>query len=438
MSFFSKLLSFFSRSGSFVSPSNNSAGNMVPLADAAAVLHSALSARRRARAGAEENFVFSPFSILMVFAMALKGASGPTLLEMQRFLSLKHLPPVPKLSSEGHRGDAPVLELVNRIYVHDDIATNQFFLDYAKTLKEEGEKTEAKAISFEEPQIAADEINSFVAQQTRDHIKDLVTPNDVGPLTRLVLVSAMYFKAAWASPFNEYETQKGTFHGLKDGKPVDQEADIMHVTLKNSPHIMLVNNRVKAIAIPYNDDNTFMYIVQPSDFKELDTLFDSKSKEEGKLYMEDLVVQMNSDEQTAQSWGTHVQLSLPKFKLNSNTNREDLIPIFRDDLGMKTVFDSQEADFSKITGGRDLFVSSFVHAADVAVDEKGTVATSATAMGMMLRMAMRPSPTVSLDIDGPFAFQIRYSPPVDGQTMAGGPNDYIFYSGQIVSIADAH
>ena len=55
----------------------------------------------------------------------------------------------------------------------------------------------------------------------------------------------------------------------------------------------------------------------------------------------------------------------------------------------------------------DLFISSAVHKAVIAVDEKGTEAAAATGMIMMTRCApMKPKPPVVFHVDQPFVFLI--------------------------------
>jgi len=72
---------------------------------------------------------------------------------------------------------------------------------------------------------------------------------------------------------------------------------------------------------------------------------------------------------------------------------------------MKDAFDPNAADFSGMTGQRDLSISDVVHKAFVAVDEKGTEAAAAT--GVIMRATSALLPSVSLTIDRPFIFIIR-------------------------------
>lgn len=63
------------------------------------------------------------------------------------------------------------------------------------------------------------------------------------------------------------------------------------------------------------------------------------------------------------------------------------------------------ADFSSMTGNRDLFIADVVHKAFVSVDEAGTEAAAATAVVMELTAV--PETPVEVTIEHPFIFLIR-------------------------------
>jgi serpin B len=73
-------------------------------------------------------------------------------------------------------------------------------------------------------------------------------------------------------------------------------------------------------------------------------------------------------------------------------------------MGMPLAF-SEGADFSGMTGSRDLFISDVIHKAFVAVDEAGTEAAAATAV--MMKLAAVPEEPVEVTVDRPFLFLIR-------------------------------
>ena len=65
------------------------------------------------------------------------------------------------------------------------------------------------------------------------------------------------------------------------------------------------------------------------------------------------------------------------------------------------------ADFSGIDGTRELFIGDVVHQAIIEVDEEGTEAAAATAIGMRAGSAMPTAPPRSFIADRPFAFFLQ-------------------------------
>jgi serpin B len=95
-----------------------------------------------------------------------------------------------------------------------------------------------------------------------------------------------------------------------------------------------------------------------------------------------------------------VQVSLPKFKM---TSEFELVEVLAS-MGMPDAF-STKADFSGMSGNKDLFISAVVHKAYVEVNEEGTEAAAATGVGMKLTSVAPPPPVFKAD--HPFVFLIR-------------------------------
>ncbi len=91
---------------------------------------------------------------------------------------------------------------------------------------------------------------------------------------------------------------------------------------------------------------------------------------------------------------------MPRFEFESDFSlRETLVA-----LGMPVAF-SGEADFSGMTGNRDLFIAEVIHKVFVSVDEAGTEAAAATAV--VMPTAMPPEDPVEVTINRPFIFLIH-------------------------------
>jgi serpin B len=96
-----------------------------------------------------------------------------------------------------------------------------------------------------------------------------------------------------------------------------------------------------------------------------------------------------------------VIVAVPKFKM---THKFSLGAVLQA-MGMTEAF-SKQADFSGMTGRRDLFISAVVHQAYVDVNEEGTEAAAATGVTMKLT-AIAPGKVPVFRADHPFLFLIR-------------------------------
>ena len=59
---------------------------------------------------------------------------------------------------------------------------------------------------------SASAINQWVKEQTNQKIQDLIGPESISSMTKLILVNAIYFKGDWNVKFDKSKTRKGDFH----------------------------------------------------------------------------------------------------------------------------------------------------------------------------------------------------------------------------------
>ena len=158
--------------------------------------------QRLAQDGAD--MVFSPVSVASALWLAWCGARGQTAAELARAL---HLKGSADAAVDGLRslsaliGDAASGSVTFRapdtVWVQSGLPVRPEFTARLS----EAAATFAGADFARAPDVARNEINRVIAEQTAGKITGLLPPGSVRPLTRLVLANAVYLKAAWLQPF---------------------------------------------------------------------------------------------------------------------------------------------------------------------------------------------------------------------------------------------
>jgi serpin B len=274
--------------------------------------------------------------------------------------------------------DAYVLRTANRLYIEKSYDVLQSYLDVVrKHFQSDCIPSDFKG----KPQEVVQEVNSWVEKITNDKIKDLVPVEAVNGDTRLILVNAIYFKGDWKNPFEEAKTVKKPFH-VSQNKTVD--VDMMHAKLKTFK--FTATDTCQVLGIPYKSQDLAMFFVLPTTRNGLQAL----EKELTGPALIELIHHV---------YTTEVEVQLPKFKLEKSFDLVEKLG----KLGMTDMF-SCNADFSKISGSKDLCVSNVVHKAFIEVNEKGAEAAAATAVVMASRCG--PMPSQRFIADHPFLFAL--------------------------------
>ncbi len=224
-------------------------------------------------------------------------------------------------------------------------------------------------------------INEWAEDETGGRIRNLIPEGGVGSATALVLANAVYFKGVWKSPFNEEATRRALFHGSSG----DAEVDMM---MQRCSFGYYEDEDLQVLEMPYAGERLSMLVVLPRE-----GLLGGLERVEGGLSAE-LIDAWLGGMRTQM-----VAVTIPKFEMTWGAAdlSTDLIA-----LGMVDAFRS--ADFSGMTGARDLFISSVFHKAFVTVDEEGSEAAAATAV-VMERTSVPTGP--EFHADRPFMFMIR-------------------------------
>jgi len=354
-------------------------------------------ALHRRLAAEEGNLFHSPFSISTALAMTAAGARGETAKQMAEVL---HLPPSEKTHvqlgalltdlnarklearwREDPDAGKPAFELAiaNSLWGQEGYPFVQAFLDLTRKHYGAG----LQACDFKGDAAGARKrINGWVEEKTNDRIKDLLKASDVTPDLRLVLTNAIYFKAAWDEPFHESATRDAPFH-LAGGTTADVPTmhKFAHLAHKDAGDLDVVK-------LPYQGEQASMVLLIPKKADGLAAIEASMSEKKLGAWLSGLK-------------GTFVDLALPRFKYSSRFGMNDVLQA----MGMKLPFLYPEADFKGISPTGELFIGFVIHQAFIDVNEEGTEAAAATAVGM--RAGGAPPKPITIRADRPFLFLIR-------------------------------
>lgn len=347
--------------------------------------------RTLAQGSGDGNLFYSPYSLSLALAMTYAGAGGATEEEMAQALrfalsqeelhaAFNHLDQVLAARGEGatsQDGEGFRLNIANALWGQRDYTFLSAYLDVLATNYGAGLRVLDFASAPEPSRVT---INEWVSEETEGKIEDLIPPGAIDPLTRLVLTNAIYFNAAWANAFQEDATQAGSFTRL-DGSQLT--VPLMYQT---ETFGYAEGDGYQVVELPYDGSEMSMVILLP-DREEFAAFEAALNGERVRQMLEDITYR-------------DVELSMPRFEFESEFGLSEALAA----LGMETAF-SSDADFSGMTGDRDLFISEVVHKAFVSVDEAGTEAAAATAVVMKMS-AMGPQP-VRVALDHPFIFIIR-------------------------------
>jgi serpin B len=314
----------------------------------------------KAVSGKDGNVFISPVSVELVLALAYMGAAGST---GEEIASALYLPPD---RDDVMKGFSTLLgSLKSTKYMTLEIANKVFSRINSRILPEYVAVAEkyflsgAKELDFADGEGSRKIINSWVESKTNNKIKDLIPSGILNNNTRLVLVNAVYFKGLWQNEFSAANTVPDKFH-LSSRK--SKEIPMMH---KTSYFGYLTSDELDAdiLEMPYRGRKISMFIILPHDV-------DGISKLEEKLASKNLSKILGRLPQR------EVNVSVPKFKLEETTDLKDILK----KLGMTSMFNHEEADFSGISGSRDMFVSGVMQKAFIDVNEEGSEAAAATAL----------------------------------------------------------
>ncbi|KAB0791635.1 hypothetical protein PPYR_03435 [Photinus pyralis] len=323
------------------------------------------------------SFLVCPLSSELVLALVLNGARERTALQLANGISLPNdLPTTNKMVNAAvtqiQSDRSYTLKSVNKIFVSDDTTIKDTF---AKTAQEIFESS-VGTIDFKNKKASVDQVNAWAAENTENRINNLLTTQDVKDDTRMILLNAIYFQATWAKRFREQSTTQKPFYGSPNQVAMMEQTD-------NFDYFDHPNAQFLKMSY-LGGSNIAMVVALPKDNNGL-----SKLEEQ----IEDTL--------SSKDFGyKKVHVLFPKFTMDTKIKMKPLL----EKIGIIDLF-KPTADLTNMSDS-SLYVSEVVQKNYIEVNEKGTIAASATAAIAGVGAGYNPEKPIDFVADHPFIYYI--------------------------------
>ena len=226
-----------------------------------------------------------------------------------------------------------------------------------------------------------EQINQWVAQQTKERIKNILAPGTLSSATRLVLANAIYFKGKWQDEFDKKRHPGSRVHRADQQK---EKIKLMGELNAHHRYVELLSDGTRNM--PVFNREKFAYDIQPNTegFQLLELPYRGKSlsmivllpkKANGLPALEKQLTIDNLNKWIDAMQDSRVHIYLPKFTLETFYSLPPVLAA----MGMPAAFQAGGfTGMSDVPDAKSLALSEIAHKAFVEVNEEGTEAAAAT------------------------------------------------------------
>ena len=344
-----------------------------------------------------KSFIYSPLSITYVLGMVNDAATGETERELEQTLGfheggIKAVNDYCKKLIEGlpKVDEMVTLNIANAIFVNKDYTLKEQFQQDMQTYYD----AKAETLDFSSPQ-TLNHINGWCNEKTNGMIPTIL--DEVDPDMVSYLLNAIYFKADWASKFDQKNTKEETFTTEKGSTTLP----MMHQNVLIS---YLKTNTYSAVILPYGSSLWNMTILLPEKGKTTDDIINEVTQSS--------ILNNPGWCETGGNFfkGYEVDLKLPRYETDSDTDKLEggLVGLMQK-MGIKLAFDSYYAEIPNMCD-RPVYIDMMRQKAKIKVNEEGSEAAAVTVAGIQtLSMAHEPIeyPKATFHANRPFVYVIR-------------------------------
>ena len=312
-----------------------------------------------------KNVTISPLSAYQVLGLTANGAKGETLNQMLLALGNSNLEELNSINTQilSIFKEFSTIEIANAVMTR--FRPKQAFMNAADLYESTVEQLYSLA-----------QVNSWCNLKTHGTIPTIL--DELPPNIVMILLNAIYFKGSWKTEFDIKNTTKQIFYNLDSN---EKYVDTMKLKEK---FYYYEDKEVQIVEMPYTKDSMSAVIILPNENININNFIDGLNDEK----LQKLLKRMSEE---------IVEIHLPKFTLEFSSELNNVLK----NMGMVLPFKGY-ADFTNIIDG-SIYIDKVVQKTYLSIDEKGTEASSVSAVVMRKGIV----PTYPMIVNRPFLFMLR-------------------------------
>jgi serpin B len=334
-------------------------------------------------ANTEPNYALSPLSPQILLSYLTWVAKGQTRNELSRASKFENPKSIERLiqtvkQTTPHKGQTfKELDISTAFFASKDLRLNSAFT------KTSSENVDIKHVDFTAQGEADEAFNAWVKEKTRGLLK---VDGNFQANTKLLLASAIYFKAKWLFEFeNIGDKDFTTPEGVK-------QVQMMRIQERKF-HGGKLDDYATWMTVPYRAEES-MLIILPNEGETLDGVIEKLDPKS----FENLMYEIKDEDNEVQA-----NVTIPKFKIETSSSLIE--PLKK--MGIQKLFTST-ADLGYMT--RDAIqVSEVKQQTMIDVNEEGTVLVSVTKVQFVGLSVQRRLDRVNFVVDRPFIAAIVHT-----------------------------
>ncbi|XP_057613345.1 serpin I2 [Chionomys nivalis] len=337
----------------------------------------------------KNNIIFSPLGTTVLLGMVQLGAKGKAQQQIRKTLRMQESSTGEEFSvlksffsATSKKKQEFTFNLASALYLQEGFTVKEAYLHGNK----EFFQSAAKLVDFLDAKACAETISTWVESKTDGKIKNMFSENDFGPLTRLVLVNAIYFKGDWQQKFRKEDTEMTDFH-KKDGSTV--KVPMMKALLR-AKYGYFSESFVtcQVLELPFKSNEFSMVMILPA---------------KG-MNIEEVEKQVTADH--IQRWLSELQekeveVSLPRFKTEQKLDFKEVLH----SLNVTEIF-NRGCDLSGITDSSEVYVSRVMQKVFFEINEDGGEAATSTGVDIPVIMSLTQTQFLA---NQPFLFVMKHT-----------------------------